>query len=924
MAGLFEDILENIKKVKGDKPGKFFVEPYFNPDGSRKIVGGYGAEDRAAFIEKDKEGIKGTIQYGNDDTDKKFRLTSDGKNTKGEIVFKFADGGSTNGSGEKAFTAKVKELMDDGYELGEAVKEAMRQGYVDGGTVDFFKKNYKIKLRGDETAQEIKYLKELMEEFTENIPNLKGKNKLGPYMAGKKSNLQSLAKSYAEYGKENIEKVASDFGIDYKNAGTDARRKVNKQTAKQYPKEINPKDIAFLKKNEKAINESYEKALKKYVETYGKEPSGARKANLKAEATNRVLGREKSNLTRNEVIRNKGKKVFVQTDEVTGLKTFKFTDPKLEAEFIKDLKYRNKFPGGGGDKAAKSYADKAGALTRSEFQKKYFPDLAQKTVDDIMPNYTKVKGITKKPSLTEFITKQQDAITARLTKEFGKTPRPIDLKKAMKEAGLKSFINEKGVAVNLDIGNQAAKIKNAARDPERIITGMNKSKIGSNLDIQHGIKKQTLDTPRKVGASSETLEDLYLIDKNLNRGKKFPGSTSANSRINIAEDMLQKINVKRDKLIDANRKIIKGKESEFYKLQAKGQKIAREYSQADELFGVKFKGAPGKSSGATNVKGVLDFEIFSADKDGVLKVAKKVGGDKAKSLAGVTDNLLAKKAFNQASKLEAKQIIGQGGREIAKRIKNGEITGAALGSICKAITAAGMASGGSAAANCLRAIEDNPARAISAIAKISKASGKLRGAVSIAKNVAKATGYGLLAEVAFAAPFAIADLRAGESGKRIIGNATLGLVGDTVTDEQKEFMGEKGYRAYELEKANNALNALGMSAEESFSPDDDMLISERLTQADNTFNKKMQPYIMEDGTFNETQFNQDYGIAQAGLKNIEDVKKMRRDKIQEGIRNRIDPYANDFMAADGGIAALPREVANPTNYGIFGTKVYNN
>ena len=134
---LFTDIIDNlgktVKKIKGDKPGKFFIEPYFNPDGSRKIVGGYGAEDRAAFIEKDKEGIKGTIQYGNDDTDKKFRLTSDGKNTKGEIVFKFADGGSTNGSGDKAFTAKVKELMDDGYEFGEAVKEAMRQGYAKGG-----------------------------------------------------------------------------------------------------------------------------------------------------------------------------------------------------------------------------------------------------------------------------------------------------------------------------------------------------------------------------------------------------------------------------------------------------------------------------------------------------------------------------------------------------------------------------------------------------------------------------------------------------------------------------------------------------------------------------------------------------------------------------------------------------------------------
>ena len=174
--------------------------------------------------------------------------------------------------------------------------------------------------------------------------------------------------------------IRDRFGIDYKNAGTDARRKVNKQTAKQYPKEINPDDIAFLKKNEKAINESYEKSLKKYVDKYGREPSGAGKANLKTEATNRVVGRQKSNLSRNEIIRNKGKKVFIQTDKASGLKTFKFTDPKLEAEFIKDLEYRSKFPGGGGDKAAKSYADNAGALTRSEFQKKYFPDLAQKTV----------------------------------------------------------------------------------------------------------------------------------------------------------------------------------------------------------------------------------------------------------------------------------------------------------------------------------------------------------------------------------------------------------------------------------------------------------------------------------------------------------------------------------------------------------------
>jgi len=63
---------------------------------------------------------------------------------------------------------------------------------------------------------------------------------------------------------------------------------------------------------------------------------------------------------------------------------------------------------------------------------------------------------------------------------------------------------------------------------------------------------------------------------------------------------------------------------------------------------------------------------------------------------------------------------------------------------------------------------------------------------------------------------------------------------------------------------------------------------------------------------------------EAGKKNIEDVKGFRKEAIQKGIRDRVDPYANDFMAAKGGIATLPRKVANPTNYGMFGTKVYNN
>jgi len=50
-----------------------------------------------------------------------------------------AGGGLLNGSSEEAaaaaFRKKVEELMDDGYDFGEAVREAMRQGYVYGGFV---------------------------------------------------------------------------------------------------------------------------------------------------------------------------------------------------------------------------------------------------------------------------------------------------------------------------------------------------------------------------------------------------------------------------------------------------------------------------------------------------------------------------------------------------------------------------------------------------------------------------------------------------------------------------------------------------------------------------------------------------------------------------------------------------------------------
>ena len=103
---LFTDIINTLGKAK--KEGKI-SGGYRYKDGKLNIGGGYYGDDSMLEIDVNKDG--------------------------GNILFKkrFADGGSTNGSAEKAFSAKVNELMDDGYDFGEAVKEAMRQGYAKGG-----------------------------------------------------------------------------------------------------------------------------------------------------------------------------------------------------------------------------------------------------------------------------------------------------------------------------------------------------------------------------------------------------------------------------------------------------------------------------------------------------------------------------------------------------------------------------------------------------------------------------------------------------------------------------------------------------------------------------------------------------------------------------------------------------------------------
>ena len=169
MAGLFEDILTNLQEKKQE--GKI-QGGYRYKDGKLNIGGGYYGDDSMFEIDVNKDG--------------------------GNILFKkrFADGGSTNGSAEKAFSAKVNELMDDGYDFGEAVKEAMRQGYDNGGKVN----------PGGEVVKEA-MIQRLYTDFGQALVDSESLKKHGKSIRNitpdQRSNLSRRLNKYKSFIKEN-------------------------------------------------------------------------------------------------------------------------------------------------------------------------------------------------------------------------------------------------------------------------------------------------------------------------------------------------------------------------------------------------------------------------------------------------------------------------------------------------------------------------------------------------------------------------------------------------------------------------------------------------------------------------------------------------------------------------------------------------
>ena len=803
---------------------------------------------------------------------------------------------------------------------------------------NFFKKNYNVTLTGDETLEEIKFLNELLSDFEKQIPNLSPRNRGGVYVAGKRASLKKVAKDYADFGKENIDRMAKEMGINYADSHREQRTAIKKYLAQR--KSASSADDARLLFDKQ---DEIETTFKKLVETRKPKSLGER-TKLRQEAINRVAGREKSEIARK--LKNFKNKEVVLVKQNNRVVDVVFKDPKKQAEFVSDLELRYLYPesSGGG---LSSYAKDAGVMDQEAFRKKYFKNYKPSTVNDITATVAKAEGFPAKPTMKDFIQTQQikyarhtstKGVTAGGTFQAGTNAQRI---KAMKDLGFRHYIDEAGNLQELAKGKktQKGKIIDELLDPLKVKSDIIKQKQYMGLDTSHSVKKPLLD-PRTPGPQfkAETTETLYPVKEALNQGdvyQKFDRSV-----LNIAENELEKIGKQRLSLIDETGRIIKGKEDEFARLQAKGKKIARNYSQADELFGVKYKGAGvGKASGPKNVKGVLNFEMFVKGPDGKLmpkpstgplSVEGMVGGDRFKSYAGLNIDPVTKKpyaGFTKADKTKTIEIVRGKIDDIKQGISG--LKGAQLGTFCKAISKAGFAVGGNVTASCLKAIDDNPARAIAAISKISKPSGKLRNIVNLSKNLAKGTGYALLGELAIAAPIALYQYGKGESKERMIGDATYGLAGQNIDDEKREFMGEEGFKAHKLVDDLGQLDNLTTEFQDSetiMMPEDEELNIQQMNKKEKEIAEGLQSYENEDGSFNRDKFDRDFDTGTAGLKNIEDVKGFRRDVRRD---EDYDVFEDEVMAAGGGLItlkprrpnALPPE-SGPNSQGLENLKYY--
>ena len=208
-----------------------------------------------------------------------------------------------------------------------------------------------------------------------------------------------------------------------------------------------------------------------------------------------------------------------------------------------------------------------------------------------------------------------------------------------------------------------------------------------------------------------------------------------------------------------------------------------------------------------------------------------------------------------------------------------------------------------------------------------------------ARAAAKFTGLGLAGEAAFTAPFALSNYAAGKSGKRILGDATYGLFGQTENEELRKATGELGFATKTLDDLSTLLPAI--EAKYNTFNDQNDPRGEKRNQFKNLYEANVKKYddnlslfTNDQGEFNTDLYKQAVNNYKAGVMQIQkfdNIAKQQRADIRTGLEvPDIDlnffstPIANtpayDFagggIAKMGGVSSGPAPKSGPTPQGL--------
>ena len=143
-----------------------------------------------------------------------------------------------------------------------------------------------------------------------------------------------------------------------------------------------------------------------------------------------------------------------------------------------------------------------------------------------------------------------------------------------------------------------------------------------------------------------------------------------------------------------------------------------------------------------------------------------------------------------------------------------------------------------------------------------------------ARAAAKLTGLGLAGEAAFTAPFALSNYAAGKSGKRILGDATYGLFGQTENEELKGAVGELGFATQTISELGERLPVLQQQYEALNDQNDPGgLNRDKLAKIYNRgsteYNNAYNLFVTDQGEFNTDLYKQAVNNYKAGVMQIQ-------------------------------------------------------